>query len=180
MLLDHNDSCVIPTSCSCRRPPPSVLLLPQVEALHTLMLHRMDDDNFVLATTAAAARLLAQVGLGVRCSGGDMHVGGVKWGEAIITRRYDGTQHLLVPRRLWRCSHNSNCHSLTPVQPTCSRAARHTCRPAGTSRGCGALCRAAAAPGERGTCSAGRQCLCVHCSGSSAAGPDPRSSEALL
>lgn len=32
----------------------------QVEALHGLMLERMDDERYVLATTAAAARLAAQ------------------------------------------------------------------------------------------------------------------------
>ena len=38
-----------------------MLLSTQVDALHALMLHRMDEDEFVLATTAAALRMLSQV-----------------------------------------------------------------------------------------------------------------------
>lgn len=55
-----------PLAAPFRPPHLALCSCPQVESLHTLMLHRVDDDDFVLATTVAAARLLAQVRLGGR------------------------------------------------------------------------------------------------------------------
>lgn len=113
-------ACIISTSCSCRQPPPNLLRLPQVEALHTLMLHCMDDDSFVLATTVAAARLLAQVGLGVQCGvlGTCMWMG--ECGEASVKTCHSALAGCLS----WHCSQCTHCLPLadTPAPDSFKRS----------------------------------------------------------